>query len=74
LHQYLLNVPEVLIKLGAGILLSALGTFWLGEGVGIHWWFADWVIVPIVGFYGGLAMVGLGWFIRRYPENYKQEV
>jgi len=34
---HLLKVPEVLIKLGAGILLMAFGTFWVGEGLGWNW-------------------------------------
>ncbi|MBD2328045.1 hypothetical protein [Alkalinema sp. FACHB-956] len=73
LHQYLLNVPEVLIKLGAGILLGALGTFWFGEGMGLHWWLADWAIVAIFGLYSGLAMVALGWLVRRETEATEQE-
>ncbi|MGI0493624.1 COG4280 domain-containing protein [Alkalinema pantanalense CENA528] len=73
LHQYLLQVPEVLIKLGAGILLSALGTFWLGEGIGFHWWLADWSIVAIFGLYSGLAMAALGWLVQRGTENAEQK-
>jgi uncharacterized membrane protein len=37
LHGHLLKVPEVLLKLGAGVMLMAFGTFWLGEGVGVVW-------------------------------------
>lgn len=48
LHQYLLNVPEVLIKLGSGILLGGLGSFWLGEGLGFDWLFGDLAIAAIV--------------------------
>ena len=68
LHNYLLNVPEVLIKLGSGILLSALGTFWLGEGLGVTWMFADFAIAAIVAAYSGLAMLFLWWSKRQHME------
>lgn len=69
LHNYLLNVPEVLIKLGAGILLGSLGTFWLGEGLGIEWLFEDLAIFAIVGIYSILAMLTLWWLERRHPTD-----
>jgi uncharacterized membrane protein len=36
-HRPLANVPENLLKFIVGILLSAFGTFWFGEGAGIAW-------------------------------------
>jgi len=33
LHGYLMKVPDVLIRLGAGVLLVIFGTFWLGQGL-----------------------------------------
>lgn len=35
LHGQLLQVPEILIKLSAGIMLMAFGTFWIGEGLNV---------------------------------------
>jgi uncharacterized membrane protein len=55
LHGHLLRVPEVLIKLGAGILLMAFGTFWLGEGCGINWLIGDWAILMLAGLYSLIA-------------------
>ncbi|NJR65188.1 MAG: COG4280 domain-containing protein [Leptolyngbyaceae cyanobacterium CRU_2_3] len=52
LHRYLLNIPEVLIKLVTGILLCALGTFWLGAGLGLEWWFGELAVVGILALYG----------------------
>lgn len=61
LHRYLLRVPEVLIKLGAGILLCTLGTFWLGEGSGLEWWFGELAIVGIALLYGLIAFFAVYW-------------
>lgn len=36
LHGYLLKVPDVLLKLGAGILFASFGTFWLAKGIGLE--------------------------------------
>ena len=60
LHQYLLNVPEVLIKLGSGILLGGLGTFWLG----FDWLFEDLAIAAIVLAYGAIVAIILWWLKR----------
>jgi uncharacterized membrane protein len=64
LHKYLLNVPEVLIKLGSGILLGGLGTFWLGEGLGFDWLFGELTIALIVLTYSGIAAIVLWWLKR----------
>ena len=37
LHRPLARVPENTLKFVVGVLLSALGTFWVGEGAGIVW-------------------------------------
>jgi uncharacterized membrane protein len=37
LHGYLRRLPDVIIKLGAGLMLLTLGTFWLFEGLGFKW-------------------------------------
>jgi uncharacterized membrane protein len=59
LHQYLLKLPEVLIKLGAGILLTALGTFWLGEGLGFEWPFEEISILILVTAYSLAATLAI---------------
>jgi uncharacterized membrane protein len=30
-------VPENTLKFGVGVMLSAFGVFWTGEGLGIDW-------------------------------------
>jgi uncharacterized membrane protein len=67
LHRYLLNVPDVFIKLGAGILLCTLGTFWLGEGSGWEWWFGEWAIIAIAALYSLFATLTIIWF-RAYQQ------
>jgi uncharacterized membrane protein len=64
LHKYLSNVPEVLIKLGSGILLGGLGTFWLGEGLGFDWLLGDLSIAAIVLAYSGIATI-VWWWLKR---------
>lgn len=36
-HRPLARVPENSMKFAVGILLSAFGCFWFGEGIGIEW-------------------------------------
>jgi uncharacterized membrane protein len=41
LHRPLSSVPENTLKFGVGVMLSAFGVFWTGEGLGIEWPGAD---------------------------------
>jgi uncharacterized membrane protein len=51
LHRPLARVPENTLKLAVGILLSAFGVFWVGEGLGVQWPGADFSILGLaVGF------------------------
>jgi len=36
-HRPLSRVPENMLKFGVGVMLSAFGVFWTGEGLGIEW-------------------------------------
>jgi len=40
-HRPLSKVPENTLKFGVGVMLSAFGVFWTGEGLGIDWPGAD---------------------------------
>ncbi|WP_428486946.1 COG4280 domain-containing protein [Rhodopila sp.] len=50
-HRPLSRVPENSLKFIVGVLLSAFGSFWFGEGIGVAWPGSDWSILAlIVGF------------------------
>jgi Ca2+/H+ antiporter, TMEM165/GDT1 family len=51
LHRPLAVVPENALKFVVGVLLTAFGTFWIGEGIGVGWPGADLsLLVLIAGF------------------------
>ena len=55
-HRPLASIPENTLKFAVGVLLSAFGTFWVGEGVGFEWPGADWSLLGLVG---GFLLVAL---------------
>jgi uncharacterized membrane protein len=65
-HRPLSRVPENTLKFGVGVMLSAFGIYWTGEGLGVSWPGHD---LAILGFVLLLFFVGLGMVIlvRRWP-------
>lgn len=57
LHRPIANVPENKLKFLVGVLLSAFGTFWVGEGAKFMWPWGDWSILGLVIGYLVIAMV-----------------
>ncbi|MFZ0215721.1 MAG: hypothetical protein WAM30_07220 [Candidatus Dormiibacterota bacterium] len=51
LQRPLSLVPENTLKYAVGVMLSAFGTFFVGEGVGVAWWHADLSLLPLIGGY-----------------------
>ena len=47
LHRPLSRVPENALKFGVGVLLSAFGIFWIGEGLGVEWPGGDLAIIAL---------------------------
>ena len=47
-HRPLARVPENALKFIVGVLLSAFGSFWAGEGMGLRWPGADWSMLGLV--------------------------
>jgi Ca2+/H+ antiporter, TMEM165/GDT1 family len=60
-HKPLSQVPENTLKFGVGIMLSAFGVFWTGEGMGIEWPGADFAIVIFAALFlaTGLGLIAL---------------
>jgi uncharacterized membrane protein len=56
LHRPLARVPENTLKFTVGVLLSAFGTFWVGEGMHLAWPAADWSIVALIAAYLAIAL------------------
>jgi uncharacterized membrane protein len=53
IHKPLARVPENTLKFAVGVLISAFGIFWTGEGMGIEWPGHDLALI-------GIAVVLLG--------------
>jgi uncharacterized membrane protein len=60
-HRPLARVPENTLKFAVGVMLSAFGIFWTGEGLGVAWPGADFAIVAFAALFlaFGLAAVAL---------------
>lgn len=48
LHRPLARVPENTLKFCVGVLLSAFGCFWVGEGIGLSWPGSDVALLALV--------------------------
>lgn len=59
LHKPLARVPENTLKLIVGVLLSAFGTFWVGEGVQMRWPGEDWSILALIAGYAVTAALAV---------------
>lgn len=55
-HKPLAKVPENILKFGVGVMLSAFGVFWTGEGLGVEWPGQD---IALVVFAGVFLAIGL---------------
>jgi len=60
-HRPLARVPENMLKFAVGVMLSAFGLFWTGEGFGVAWPGADLAILAFIALFlgTGLAAVAL---------------
>lgn len=56
LHRPLARIPENTFKFIVGVLLSAFGTFWVGEGMKLAWPGTDWSILALIAAYLLLAL------------------
>jgi len=66
-HRPLARVPENTLKFSVGVMLSAFGVFWTGEGLGVAWPGADLAIVAIAAMF--LAVSGAAIVLARRPQT-----
>ena len=64
LHRPLARVPENSLKFAVGVLLSAFGVFWFGEGLGYSWPGRDLALLGLIGAIAVLALVAVA-LVRR---------
>ncbi|MCA1657575.1 MAG: hypothetical protein LC713_07715, partial [Actinobacteria bacterium] len=64
LRHPLTRVPENTMKYVVGIMLTAFGTFFAGEGIGVDWWHADLALLPLIGGYALISFL-LVLYLRR---------
>jgi uncharacterized membrane protein len=55
-HRPLARVPENTLKFAVGVLLSAFGTFWVGEGIGVIWPGGDSTLLVLIAVFLVMAL------------------
>ena len=68
LRRPLARVPENTLKFAVGILISAFGVFWVGEGLGFHWPGSDLSIFGLTVGFLLVALIMVPAARRRVPE------
>jgi uncharacterized membrane protein len=58
IHRPLSRVPENTLKFGVGVMLSAFGVFWTGEGLGIPWPGQDLALLLFAAMFLGAGLIG----------------
>ena len=56
-HRPLSKVPENTLKFGVGVMLSAFGVFWTGEGLGVEWPGADLALFVFAALFLGSGLL-----------------
>ena len=59
-HRPLARIPENTLKFAVGVMLSAFGVFWTGEGLGLAWPGADLAIVTFAALFLGVGNMAVG--------------
>lgn len=72
-HKPLSTAPENSLKFVVGLMLSAFGIFWMGEGIGAEWPGADLSLLPIFGILALFSFVAVR-MLRRYYNSHMEAV
>jgi uncharacterized membrane protein len=67
-HRPLARVPENVMKLGVGVLLSSFGTFWVVEGLGAGWPGSEFAVLYIAAAYSAAALAS-AWLLTRSTKE-----
>jgi uncharacterized membrane protein len=67
-HQPLAKVPENTLKFGVGVMLSAFGVFWTGEGLGVEWPGHDLVLLVFAALFLATGLATATLLRRPTPE------
>jgi uncharacterized membrane protein len=59
LNKPLSRVPENTLKFAVGVMVSAFGLFWFGEGIGVHWPYGDAAILALMGLLLATSAIGV---------------
>jgi uncharacterized membrane protein len=67
-HRPLARVPENTVKFAVGVMLSAFGLFWTGEGLGLAWPGQDLAIPAFAALFLGVALASIALMRRPRAE------
>ena len=70
-HKPLAAIPENTLKFIVGVLLSAFGAFWTGEGMGIAWPGGDWSIPGLVAGFLVISLLAFSTSRRGAPTGHE---
>jgi uncharacterized membrane protein len=73
LHRPLARVPENTLKFGVGLLLSAFGVFWIGEGLGSPWPGEDLSLFALLAGFLAVSVLGVA-LARRETASGRRRV
>ena len=68
-HRPLSRVPENTLKFGVGVMLSAFGVFWTGEGLGIAWPGQDLALLLFAALFLGAGLLAVA-FARKLAVEF----
>ena len=69
LHRPLSRVPENTLKFGVGVMLSAFGVFWTGEGLGVDWPGHDLALLMFAALFLATGLLSSNLARRLIPET-----
>ena len=72
-HRPLARVPENALKFAVGVMLSAFGLFWTGEGFGVDWPGADLAILAFIALFLLTALAAVALLGRAPPAPRRQK-